>query len=82
MLSSFSNIRRTRFDQTSPVQPVPEIWKYQKISQIHFFFLFFLEEKKRRKKEKKNAILLVFQYLEEAIWPELSSPPRFRIQGG
>ena len=32
--------------------------------------------------EKKNAILLVFQYKEDGIRPELSSPPGFRIQGG
>ena len=31
---------------------------------------------------KKNAILLVFQYYEDGIRPELSSPPRFRFQGG
>ena len=29
-----------------------------------------------------NIILLVFKYLDYAIRPELSSPPRFRIQGG
>ena len=31
---------------------------------------------------KKNAILLVFQYEENAIQPELSSPACFRIQRG
>ena len=41
-----------------------------------FSFLFF------RRKKKKNAILLVFQYKEDAIRPELSSPARFRFQGG
>ena len=34
------------------------------------------------KKEEKNALLLVFQYEEDAIQPELSSPARFRFQGG
>ena len=37
------------------------------------------EEKKLPKKEKKNAILLVFQYQEDTIRPELSSPALFRI---
>ena len=32
--------------------------------------------------QKKNAIFLVFQYKEDGIRPELSSPSRFRIQGG
>ena len=31
--------------------------------------------------QKRNAILLVFQYYENAIQPELSSPARFRFQG-
>ena len=35
-----------------------------------------------QKKRKKIAILLVFQYQEDPIGPELSSPPRFRFQGG
>ena len=39
---------------------------------IYFFFL----------AEKKNAIFKVFQYSEDKIQPELSSPARFRIQGG
>ena len=30
----------------------------------------------------KNAILLVLLFEEISIWPELFSPPRFRIQGG
>ena len=34
------------------------------------------------KNKKKNAIIIVFQYEEDAIGPELSSPARFRIQGG
>ena len=34
------------------------------------------------KKEEGNIILLVFKYLDYTIQPELSSPPRFRIQGG
>ena len=31
---------------------------------------------------KKNAFLLVFAFEDISIRPELSSPPRFRIQGG
>ena len=38
--SYFSNIRRTRFDQSSPVQLVSEIQKTQKISK-NLFFTFF-----------------------------------------
>ena len=37
--------------------------------------IFFLPE------EEKNAILLVFQYY-DMIQPDLSSPARFRFQGG
>ena len=32
--------------------------------------------------EKKNAIILVLPFKEISLRPELSSPPRFRIQGG
>ena len=39
-------------------------------------FLFWQE------KSRKKSILLVFQYKDYAIRPELSRPPRFRIQGG
>ena len=39
--------------------------------------------KKLKNQREKNAILLVFQlYKEDTIQPELSSPARFRIQGG
>ena len=74
--SQFSNIRRMRFDQSSPVQPVSEIQKSGKISKSQF------KKKETKKIPEKNAILLVFQYQEDTIRPELSSPPRFRIQGG
>ena len=47
-----SNLRRTRFDQSSPVQPVSEIRKSQKISKHHL----------KKIEEENNAILLVFQY--------------------
>ena len=77
--SQFSNIRRTRFDHSSPFQLVSEIQKSQKISKNPFFFSSsFFSSKNQR---EKNAILLVFQHQEDAIQPELSSPPRFRIQG-
>ena len=33
-------------------------------------------------KPKKNAILLVLPIEDISLQPELSSPPRFRIQGG
>ena len=36
----------------------------------------------QKKRKEKNAMLLVFQYKDDAIRPELSSPPCFRIQGG
>ena len=43
MLSSqFSNIRRTPFNQSSPVQPVSEIRTSQKISKNHFSYYFFV----------------------------------------
>ena len=34
------------------------------------------------KRKEKNVILFVFQYQEDTIRPELSSPARFRILGG
>ena len=59
--------------------------KSRKISKNHFFSknlkilkIFFF----RRKKNKKNAIILVLPNEEIILRPELSSPPRFRIQGG
>ena len=62
----------------------PKIWKNLKKSQKITFFqkiwkfwkYFFFAEK------KKNAILLVLPNEEISLRPELSSPPRFRIQGG
>ena len=48
-----------------------KIWKSQKI----FFFLFL-----PRKKSMLSS--LVFQFKEDAIQTELSSPARFKIQGG
>ena len=42
----------------------------------NFLKYFFLQKK------GKNTFLLVFQYKDDTIRPELSSPPRFRIQGG
>ena len=56
-----------------------KIWKSGIISQKSFFST--TKKLKRRKTSLKNAFLLVFQYKEDAIWPELSSPARFRIQG-
>ena len=64
---------------------VKKIRKSEKIAKNYFFLkkFFFLKKKKNfDQKKKKNAILLVFQYQEDGIRPELSSPPRFRIQGG
>ena len=80
MLSSqFSNIRSTRFNQSSTVQPVSEIRKSLKSQKITFFQQKKIEEKKA---VKNFSILLVVQYQEDAIGPELSSPARFRIQSG
>ena len=36
----------------------------------------------QKKEEEKNANHFVFQYYDNAFQPELSSPARFRIQGG
>ena len=44
--------------------------QYQDYAILPFFF------------SPNHAILLVFQYQENAIRPELSSPARFRFQGG
>ena len=57
------------------VKKSEDLKKSKKSEKITFFiFTFFAEE--------KNVILLVFQYLEDAIRPELSSPTCFRILGG
>ena len=75
--SQFSNIRRTRFDQSSPVKPVSEIQKSKKKSKNS-------PQKKLKKKKncrKEGAILPVFQYQEDVIRPEISSPACFRIHG-
>ena len=79
----FLNIRTTQFDHSSPVQPNPEkilenLKKSFLKNSFNSFCFFFVVKKKK----KKNAILLVFQYKENAIRPELSSKARFRIQGG
>ena len=54
-----------------------------------FFFFFFSSDSLKKNPEKspffnnkKNGILLIFQYKESAIRPELSSPAHYRIQGG
>ena len=52
----------------------PKIQKNPEKSQKFTFFVDFFAEKK--------SILLVFQYQEDAIRPELSSPAHFRIPGG
>ena len=60
--SYFSNIRRTRFDQSSPVQLVSEIQKTQKISKI-FFFTFFSSSFFFKKKLKNKCYPLSFSIL-------------------
>ena len=65
--------------------------KNQKISKEFIkpqksLFFFLIKNRKCLKEEKKllkkNPILLVLPFEEISIWPELSSPPYFRIQGG
>ena len=81
--SLFFNIRNTRFDQSSPVQPNPKktIWIFFKeISKNHFFF------KERKNLEicfwrRKNAILLVLAIKEISLQSELSSPACCRVRG-
>ena len=53
-------------------QKIPFFSKNLKILKIYFLFV----------KKKKNAISLVLPNEEISLRPELSSPPRFRIQGG
>ena len=77
--SLFLNIRNTRFNQISPVQPNPEkkIEKSQKIiffNKSEKFKIFFICQ-------TINAIFLVLPIEEISLWPELSSPANFRIQG-
>ena len=63
------------------IQKSEKISKNQKKTFFFSIYLFFWRKKNFRRKKKKNAILLVFQYKEDGIRPELSSPPRFRNQG-
>ena len=58
----------------------PKIQKSRKIPRNLKKSLFFKNKMFWKKKncQKKNAILLVFQYQEDAIQPELSRPARFR----
>ena len=75
----FLNIRNTQFDQSSPVQPNTEK-KNQKIPFLFTnlktlkIFLFSLKT--------KNAVILVLPIEKISLQPELSSPPRFRREGG
>ena len=79
--SLFLNFSTTQFDQSYLVQPKPEtkILKSQKISK-NCYKIF--KKKIFPEKRRKQAILLVFQYQEDAIRSELSSSPCFRIPGG
>ena len=57
---------------------------FEKSEKITFFlfFIFILFFLFRWKKEKENSITLVLPIEEISLWPELSSPARFRIQVG
>ena len=43
---------------------------------------FDIKQKKLIKKKENKYIIFVLQYREYTIWPEVSSPPYFRIPGG
>ena len=58
-----------------------KIQKSQKISKIKLFSHFFFKLRKYFFFQK-NAIILVLLINEIRLQPELSSPPRFKIQGG
>ena len=50
-----------------------------------FFFFSYIFKKQKilpKKRSKKNAIPLVLPNETINLWPELSNPPRLRIQGG
>ena len=64
------------FKKSENLKKIPKNHYFSKNMKIFKIFFF------RRKKEEKNAILLVFQYKEDPTRPELSTSPRFRIQGG
>ena len=74
------------------LQLVIECLQTQKIQTKvrEMFFCFFLNTKTKKLKNyqnfvfffNKNIILLVLQFKEISIQPELSSPTRLRIQGG
>ena len=81
----FSNIRRMQFDQSSPVHPVSESrggslnMTEEEEEQDQDRIPSFHNIEKEKNFTKKYAILLVFQNKDYGIWPELSSPARFRI---
>ena len=108
LFPQFCQLRRSVFDQSSPVQPVSEsrggplsvteeqkkeikkIRKNKKKSQKYpqksitnpFFFKKLSDNLENIFFRQKNYILLVLPIEEISLRPELSTPPRFRIQGG
>ena len=80
---------RRRSDMDQPGTDNPQVKDVRPMSHKKITFFFFkksenFEEKQfcRKKKKKTNATILVFQYQEDPIRPEISSPSRFRFQGG
>ena len=69
----FPNIRNMRFNQGSQVEPNLEKNLKSKKKIYVFFF---------RKKGETNYIFLVLPIEEISLLPEVSSPARFRFQGG
>ena len=77
--------------ESSGLRLISSIGKTKRIISLffqrrHCFFKKILEFKKynffAKKEEEKNALLLVLPFKDISLRPELSSTPRFRIQGG
>ena len=64
------------------VKKFPKIQKFKYLTKVLFFPINFFEEKKKKKCRGKKCYILVLPIEEISLWLELSSPPRFRIQGG
>ena len=77
----FPNIRNIQFDQSSPGQPNAGEKNLEKSIKKKHVFLFKKSKNFEDLFAKKNAIFLVLQVEEISLRPELSSPPRFGIQG-
>ena len=84
-----TNPKNTKNPKKCPVSQNLKIFKNHKNCQNSEFFLSIIFSSSKIQKclrvyffVRKNSILLVFPIEEINLWPEISSPARFRTQGG